>query len=902
MLDAPHTSGRLLRELSARMSLRTPQEQSLTVLSEVLDLVRPGKGTDVVAALAAIKGRYPEVTDFERDFVSLCFALATGVGKTRLMGAFMAYLALTGASRNFFVLAPNTTIYQKLVTDLTPGTPKYVFKGVAEFVTKPPVIVTGDTWDQSSIFIDGAQRNGGVIINVFNVDKINKDVGRIRKLNEYIGQSYFDHLAAQPDLVLLMDEAHRYRAKAAFKAIADLRPILGLELSATPKTVGTRPMDFKNVIYRFGLREALDSGYVKEPAVATRANFRPQDYEVEHLERIKLEDGVHAHTQVKVELEMFHRDTGQRLVHPFMLVVAQDTTHAQKLKEFVESDEFFAGYYNDKVIRVDSGTSTEETDDATQRLLALETDDRTEIVIHVNKLKEGWDVTNLFTIVPLRASASDILTEQTLGRGLRLPYGQRTGVEAIDRLTIIAHDRFDEVIKAAQAPDSLIQMKAIRIGGDGEVPAGNVELVVAPSKVEASLTGKGMAEGQVPFMFSTPEEQNVATATLDVIGRMGRHLRTAEDLAKPEIQAQIAEQVKQMTRPAQAQLPGVGAPVPNVADIIATVIQQVADGTIEIPEIVVIPDSAVSFTFRDFDLQKLESIAFRPLEKEIVVQQLRTQARSIISVRTGGVREDRLEDYVVAELILVPEVDYDAHSDLLYKLAGQVVARLRSYLADDDEVEQVLITQRKRIADFISQQMMEHYVEMATTYRVNVQTGFQGLKAQNFSLSVGQLPQDFRTPVTPKSDTRKHVFSGFNRCCYLLQAFDSDSERQFAVIVDSDASVVRWVKPGRGQFAIWYSRGNRYEPDFVIETLTEKLVCEVKAKNELTSEDVVAKAKAARVWVGRANDHAASAAKKPWRYILIPDDALTGGATLGGLVATYEQGPLAPDAPKAEAA
>jgi type III restriction enzyme len=887
MLNAPQAGGRLLRELSARMSLRTPQEQSLGVLSEVLDLVKPGKDTDVIAALAAVKSRYPDVADFERDFVSLCFALATGVGKTRLMGAFMAYLALTGASRNFFVLASNTTIYQKLVTDLTPGTSKYVFKGVAEFVSTPPVIVTGDTWDQSSLLISGAQRNGGVIINVFNVDKINRDVGRIRKLNEYIGQSYFDHLAAQPDLVLLMDEAHRYRAKAAFRAIADLRPILGLELTATPKTVGTRPVEFRNVIYRFGLREALDSGYVKEPAVATRANFRPQDYEVEQLERIKLEDGVHAHTQVKVELEMFHRDTGQRLVHPFMLVVAQDTAHAQKLKEYVESDDFFAGYYKDKVIRVDSATSGEETDEATQRLLALETDDRTEIVIHVNKLKEGWDVTNLFTIVPLRASASDILTEQTLGRGLRLPYGQRTGIEAIDRLTIIAHDRFDEVIKAAQAPGSLIQMKTVKIGGDGEVPAGTVELVVAPSKVESSITGKGLPEGHASFLFSTPEERTVATVALDVIGRMGRHLPGAEDLAKPEVQAQIAAQVAQMTRPTQAAIPGVGAPAPDVAAIVAKVIQQVASGTIEIPEIVVIPDSAVSFTFRDFDLQRLDSIAYRPLESEIIVQQLRTQARSIISVRTGGVHEDRLEDHIVAELILVPEVDYDAHSDLLYKLAGQVVARLRSYLANDDEVERVLITQRKRIAEFVAQQMMEHYVETATTYRVNVQTGFQGLKAQNFSVPVGQSPRDFRTPITPKSDTRKHVFSGFARCCYLLQGFDSDSERQFAVIADTDTNVIRWVKPGRGQFAIWYRRGDRYEPDFVIETLTEKLICEVKARNELTSEDVVAKANAARVWVGRANEHASAAKKKLWRYVLIPDDALTGSATLGGLIATF---------------
>src|SRR5260370_17061824 len=96
------------------------------------------------------------------------------------------------------------------------------------------------------------------------------------------------------------------------------------------------------------------------------------------------------------------------------------------------------------------------------KIIALEHDGKTEIVIHVNKLKEGWDVTNLYTIVPLRASASDILTEQTLGRGLRLPYGQRTGEEAIDTLTVIAHDRFDEIIKKAKSPGSPV-LKPLQI-------------------------------------------------------------------------------------------------------------------------------------------------------------------------------------------------------------------------------------------------------------------------------------------------------------------------------------------------------------------------------------------------------------------------------------------------------
>ena len=72
-----------------------------------------------------------------------------------------------------------------------------------------------------------------------------------------------------------------------------------------------------------------------------------------------------------------------------------------------------------------------------------EKDNETEIVIHVNKLKEGWDVNNLYTIVPLRASASDILTEQTLGRGLRLPYGNNKK-QSIDTLRILAHDNFEK--------------------------------------------------------------------------------------------------------------------------------------------------------------------------------------------------------------------------------------------------------------------------------------------------------------------------------------------------------------------------------------------------------------------------------------------------------------------------
>src|SRR3954467_345501 len=141
---------RLIRQIAARMSLRPPQARSLEILADVLHAIDL-PATDLAAALQAVqslaKGDLRNVEDFERDFPSLCFALATGVGKTRLMGAFITYLHLAHGLNHFFVLAPNLTIYNKLITDFTPNTPKYVCKGIAEFATAPPEIITGDNYE-----------------------------------------------------------------------------------------------------------------------------------------------------------------------------------------------------------------------------------------------------------------------------------------------------------------------------------------------------------------------------------------------------------------------------------------------------------------------------------------------------------------------------------------------------------------------------------------------------------------------------------------------------------------------------------------------------------------------------------------------------------------------------------
>ncbi|TPI58240.1 restriction endonuclease subunit R [Mesorhizobium sp. B3-1-7] len=887
---------RQLHQIKARLSLRTPQAEALDILADVLDTLEFSKGADIVAALEAIKATYPTVTDFERDFPSLCFALATGVGKTRLMGAFIAYLYLTGRSKHFFVLAPNTTIYDKLVADFSQqNAPKYVFKGIAEFAQLPPIVETGDNWERGYA-VRGDLLGDTAIVFIFNVDKINKEAGRIRKLHEYIGESYFEYLSGLPDLVLLMDEAHRYRAKAGMTAIAELRPVIGLELTATPRSVGARSVPFQNVIYDYPLGQAMVDGYVKDPAVATRAGFRADSVTPTQLERMKLEDGIHCHEYTKAELAIYAQQTGRKLVHPFMLVVAQDTAHASEIRRDIESDGFFKGRYKGRVIEVHSGTRGEETEEATTKLVALEHDAQTDIVIHVNKLKEGWDVTNLYTIVPLRASASDILTEQTLGRGLRLPYGQRTGVEAVDRLTIIAHDRFDDVIKAARDPDSLISIrKTVIVGGNGDVSDIGAHVVEAPSNVETSLTGTAGSFGeseQSPYVFETQEEREVARVAWDVIEReFERRIKTGiEKLETPEVQAEITRIVKEVMAPEQGTFETFEGKT-DVAATVAKVTKQLVMHTISIPEIVVLPTSEVNFGFNDFDLSNLETIAKQPLSDQIMVQRLRDESRAFLARTTEGVKEERLENYLVRHLMDLPQVDYETQSELLFKLSAQMVKRLGSYLATPEDVENVLIVHGKDLARFIFAQMQNHYWETATDYRASVSRGFVMLKPQAFNVPSEAFVRDFRTPVNPLGQTPKHVFEGFAKCCYPYQKFDSDTEREFAVIVEagSEAGVMRWMKPGIGQFRIEYAAGQSYEPDFVVETDRDKFIVEIKAKNEISDPVVQAKAKAARKWVHHANDHARDTGGKLWTYVLIPHDAVKPSATLTSLVSTYAQ-------------
>ncbi len=876
---------RHVNAIAGRLSLRAPQRDSLEILARVAEIIPLTKDQDVATALETIRSEFPTVTDFEREFPSLCFALATGVGKTRLMGAFVAYLYVARGIRNFFVLAPNLTIYDKLIRDFTPNTPKYVLQGLAEFATNPPEIVTGDNYESGrGVRQERWLAGTDVHINIFNISKINTEVRggnapRIKRLSEYIGQSYFEYLAGLDDLVLLMDESHRYRASAGVRAINELKPILGLELTATPQIeAGARTEAFKNVIYAYPLATAITDGFVKEPAVATRENFDKTNYSENELELLKLEDGVRIHEHTKIELEVYARQNEKSVVKPFILVVAQDTNHANALVERIKADDFFDGRYKNRVITVHSALRGDEKDETVQRLLAVEDPaESTEIVVHVNMLKEGWDVTNLYTIVPLRAANSRTLVEQSIGRGLRLPYGRRTGVAAVDRLTIVSHDRFQEIIDEANRPDSIIRAGVV-IGRD--IPIERRQIVTVRPTVEAIVDGTATvpSEQQV-IVFETPAEKTVAKLTFEAIRRHER-LPSSKALYEPKVQAALVREVEAAYK-TQTTLGELMEPA-DIAATVAKATQVHEEHTIDIPRITVVPKGQVRAGFHDFDLEAA-SVHLQPVDKDILIQLLRTNEREKLVSGDGVVGERRLEDYLVRSLIDFDDVCYDEHSDLLYKLAGQLVAHLRSYLPDDDAVENVLQYHQRKLAELIHAQMQAHSYEEAAGFEARVSKGFITLHTTEAATLAGEKIRPLREPVPPGKDIRSLAFGGFQRCVYETQKFDSDPERLFAIVLESDVSVLKWVKPLPGLVRIDYRHGQGYEPDFVVETNNDKLLCEIKRATEMDDPEVKDKAEAAVTFCKHATAHANENGGKPWRYLLIPHDAVTVSATLGAL-------------------
>jgi type III restriction enzyme len=886
---------RTAQSIKNRLSLRPPQAESLNILAKLCDSLTIAKNTDLEKALNKVSELYPTCTDFEREFPSLCFALATGVGKTRLMGAFIAWLYLELGKKNFFVLAPNLTIYNKLIQDFgNPAHSKYVFRGIGEFVNNQPRIITGENYlfaaqtDQFDAFSDA------IHINIFNISKINAETRgnrapRMKRLSEYLGESYFNYLANLPDLVLLMDESHHYRADRGMQVINELQPILGLEVTATPQVERSgNTIKFKNVVYEYSLARAIQDGFVKEPAVATRRDFDPEKFSGTELDRIKLEDGIRLHEDTKVALDIYARDNHVDPVKPFVLVVAKDTQHASDLIGMIKSPSFFEGYYMDKVMEIHSNQRGSEKEENIENLISLESPDNIiEIVIHVNMLKEGWDVNNLYTIIPLRTAASLTLREQTIGRGLRLPYGKRTHDPKVDKLTIVAHDRFQEIIEEANRPGSIIKKEnIIEIDESGLNQTKHV--ISSVSNIDHKLQKE---EQHIATLKQSDQPKAKETLALkkviyDILPGMNKSVNRINDLSKKEIKAAAVARVKERLASPQGDI-FAKEQLQAVETLYDEIVDDYIQKIIEIPRISIMQSKEVESGFHDFDLDT-KNLNFQPGSEEIIVHTLQNGIIEIIESGQGHVKYQSLENIIISELINYPEIDYDEHADLLFKLTSQALDKFRSYLSED-LVPNVLLYHKKEIGKFIHTQLMAHFYYKTPDFQEPVVRPFTRIESHNYSKYTKDQIYDFRETINPTQSIPSKIFSGFKKACHTLYKFESKTEKDFAIILEQEDCVIKWLRPASNQFHIYYNQNSqRYKPDFVAETTDTIYLVETKKASDIETPQVSEKAQAAMLYCARASKYTADHGGKPWKYILIPHNSVKVNMSLKTLVERFE--------------
>lgn len=889
---------RIAQMISNRLSLREPQKISLDRLTSVLETLPLKKGIDLPSGLEKIKALFPTCTDFERSFPSLCFALATGVGKTRLMGAFITWLHLAKGINNFFVLAPNLTIYNKLIQDFSnPAYHKYVFKGIGEFAQDTPRVITGDNYQhaaQKKLF------SGGISINVFNISKINAETRmgaepRIKRLSEYIGESYFNYLSNLDDLVLLMDESHHYRADRGMQVINELNPVLGLELTATPQVErgGSSPIKFKNVIYEYSLAQAIEDGFVKEPAVATRKDFDPAGLSAEEIDEIKIGDGIRIHEETKNGMELYAMNSSLEPVKPFVLIVAKDTDHAGTLRAMIQSDTFFNGRYRDKVMEIHSNQKGEEKEENINQLISLEDPENPiEIVIHVNMLKEGWDVTNLYTVIPLRTATSTTLREQTIGRGLRLPYGVRTGNKSVDTLTIVAHDKFQEIIDAANRPDSIIRMKNVIEIDPVELQHGK-EIVTSLPRWEQEFLKREIEIRNI----KDPDKRIEAQERLDVereltkiFPTLNTEIKSVKELTGKEAQDLVIKKYKEKL----LSMPQKDFFTEKRLQIAEAAVEGLSWGyvsnIIEIPRTVSRQSEEIRSGFHDFDLDTRLLVQYQPVGEEILIKRLREQEDGITYINAKGrIISDRPEKLIVDELIRFPEIDYDTEADLLFKLAGQAITKIRGYLASEDDIANVVQYNKREIAMFIHSEMMDgHFYCDSPKYEDETVQPFIKLLSHNFSKYSDDALHLYTDTIDPVSAIPTRVFIGFKKACHDKYKFDSKTEKDFATLLEKDDTVLKWLRPADGQFQIYWAHNSRkYNPDFVVESDEGIYMVETKMQKEMKSDEVREKTIAALDYCSKATRFNLEHGKKPWGYVLIPHEAVQMNMSFNRIVNKY---------------
>lgn len=791
-----------IEAIAARLDLRQPNKEALE---------------SIVFELAQHYEIDREPPPFESVVVS-----ATGVGKTYILTAAIEYL-VAGGVRNFAVITPGRTILEKTVANFTPGHPKSLLRGMEV----RPVVVTSDNFATPAMraALDDPEQVKLFIFTVQALIKPETTVGRkTHKFQEGLGKAFYSHLQGLDDLVVFADEHHTYYSPAFSTAVRDLRPRVLIGLTATPHK--KTPSD--DIIYRYPLAAAIADKLVKTPVLVGRKDDRTDS-------RTKLLDGVRLLELKEQAIAAWCRESGAEPVNPVLLVIAPSIIEAQEIDGIVTDPSFMGGRYTDRVLTVHSNAPDEALDSLSQ---LEESSSPYRIVISVGMLKEGWDVKNVYAIASLRASVSEILTEQTLGRGLRLPFGHYTGVEFLDTLEVLGHERYEDLLRKAgilneQFIDRRTRAVLRRNAGGHLVPVlvtTTVQTPVVPiDDITSSLSPSLTLSSTGTAVIQSVEDHTAKAA--EQVTKLQSQLVPRPDLPRLRI-----PQLTMTTVTSEFSLADItdfepfrhlGASM--VADPIGN-LRRVALGA----HIITGPDGlrrTELVTTRAVD--RVDSPAV-PLPIEDARQQLidHVLTASIVPAR-GNQRRP------VTELV----------GAFLHGLGPHAEKILSGYMDRASAGLIQLITEEQR--KYVARPSYGHVVEL---------TAFEKVRTSRLETS-----QDRFGPH------KKGVgYEGYSKSLYAQDWFDSSTERDVANILEDEEAILLWVRLQIGDLPILWTGAREYNPDFItVDRDDTHWVIEVKMDKEMETGDVQGKRDAARRWANHVS--ADEKVSKTWRYLLVSE-------------------------------
>ncbi|MGV0430196.1 DEAD/DEAH box helicase [Corynebacterium tuberculostearicum] len=772
--------------------------------------------------------------------------MATGAGKTYLMAALIEYLSRFGVKSVMVVVPPSTVLENKTVQNFTQGSRRYV----DGFSAAPQVVSPGNygAWraGQSELFRNAAD---GPMVYVFNVSQLiepkranaraGTEEGMRRKIRDHQEESgsLYDYLVDLEDLVVIADESHLFgtSAKAFNKALKDLRPAATIGLTASAS-------DTDHVIFHYPLYSAIEDGYVKSPMLVYRENGYPKDSAEERqlLDAVSLlrnkEAAYEAYGQAN-----FPGESGERKrTKPLLFVVCESVAHAGEVTKILQGP----GYFGDPeaVLQFDNKHNDAVT---LRRLDELDSPTSTvRAIVSVDRLKEGWDTKRVAVMCALRAMSSDILTQQTMGRGLRLPFGARTGVAELDQLDILSHKSFKSLLKDEDV---------LRSFGLGDAAQG----AISGMDVEESFR---QSEGQVQ-----PNTNGLALETQAGSGYGSTEWPGTSAGEATDGPVHISTKAGETTQVTGGNSGGISFrrvgdnETMQRADYIpATEIrvnEHFAGKTFLFPS-TVMAKSTTPFLLSHIDDEDIVRAARRVADskealtrEEIVVRKskLDTKRTTDAEVESTPVAEDVVIGELTRRVFGLGVVTQDKKNTIT--LAQYVLPTFMTNAGIDHWTEKAKQSAVDELVALVNDKARQHASSLQTeTSIVPVKLPIDEVVTLPFGKEVlQQLSKDQQAKFKPRE-----FYDGWNRGLFPAASFDSwGGEYLLALLLNYTSDIVWWKRLYSTDGAsIMYTTRDTYYPDFVAQDSDSTMwIIEGKSDKGRDDETVQAKRAAARVLV-----------------------------------------------------